>query len=256
MTFQKINLAGGQLEIAEIKAGIDNDRPTFIFLHDALGCIHTWRDFPKKTCLDLKVNGLIYSRLGHGNSTILSEQKPLHFFDKETTELLDLLAFFNIKNPVLIGSSDGGTLALKAAARIKTTAVVTYAAHYWVEQETFEGVELSKREPENSQLRKALEKYHGVKSNTLVDSWQNNWTSPEFKTWNIEKELELIECPTLIIQGKNDPYASDEHAVSMANKIKGRADCHLIENLGHFPFKENAEACLQLQNDFLRPLIS
>lgn len=226
------------------------DYPYIIFLHDALGCNETWRTFPFDVAVELPYNVLIYSRRGHGKSDSLLTVKGLDLFVNETHELATIIEKLDIKASILIGSSDGGTIALKYAAQNQVLGIVSIAGHYINEKATSQGVQKSKHEPFNTQLRQALHKYHDEKAHLLVDSWQSVWTDDQFKSWSLEDQITNIDCPTLIIQGKKDEYATDQHAKSLGEIIP-HAEVHLLDNVGHFPHKENAMFTKQLIQKFI-----
>lgn len=224
--------------------------PYIIFLHDALGSVETWRSFPFDLTNNLQYNVLVYSRRGHGKSDCLTQSKGLDLFEKETAELHYIVQELALNKIILIGSSDGGTIALNYASRHEVLALVSIAGHYMNENATFIGVQSSTKEPFNTQLRLALKKYHNEKSNLLVDSWQNVWTHNSFKSWSLQNNMINITCPVLIIQGKKDEYATDSHAESLGSLISNSVVC-LLDDVGHFPHKENPLVTTRLIEGFL-----
>lgn len=230
----------------------DRKFPYLIFLHDALGSVETWRSFPFDLARELPYNVVIYSRRGHGKSDSLLSNKGLDLFEVETLELRMIINALKLEKVILIGSSDGGTIALNYATKYNVVAVVSIAGHYINELATFNGVQSSQEEPFNSQLRVALEKYHDKKAEVLVDSWQKIWTDDQFRSWKL-KGLEGIACPVLIVQGKKDEYATDFHALSLG-KLIPKSTVYLMEEVGHFPHKENVIETSKVLNGFLKKL--
>lgn len=227
-------------------------RPHLIFLHDALGSVDSWKKIAVDLCTRLDLNGLIYSRRGHGSSDALPDIKNLDFFEIETRELRHVITTLGIEHPILIGSSDGGTIALKYAARYTTTGIVSIAGHYMVEEATLTGIRSMMSHDKDTRLRSGLKKYHGDKADLLVDSWQKGWLHPAFRSWNISEEVSKIDCPSLIIQGSKDEYATPYHAYSLAESIGEHAHVELIQDIGHFPHKECPEKTTDIITSFTK----
>lgn len=222
-----------------------------VFLHDALGSAESWKVFAEKTAKTTGLSAIVYSRPGHGISTTNPASWGKGYLECETQFLYKVLDHLKVKHPILIGSSDGGSIALLFAAAHPVKAIVSLAAHYFVEEKTVLGVLKMKEEPANSELREALEKYHGTWTDSLVDNWQNVWISEEFSDWNISPQLSNINCPALIIQGEEDAYALASHATELAKQIGKNAEVHLVKNCGHFPHKDQPKTTLNLIKNFI-----
>jgi len=223
-----------------------------VFLHDALGSYESWKDFPEKIAKITGLSAIVYSRPGHGIFSTNPASWRKGYLECETQFLHKILDYFKVKRHILIGSSDGGSIALLYAAAYPAKAIVTLAAHYFVEGKTVLGVLKMREEPANSVLREALEKYHGAWTDSLVDNWQNVWTSEEFSDWNISPQLSNISCPALIIQGEEDAYAMASHATDLAKYIGKNAEVRLIKNCGHFPHKDQPNTTLNLIKNFIK----
>lgn len=226
-----------------------------VFLHDALGSAESWKDFPEKTAKTTGLSAIVYNRSGHGISTTNPASWSKGYLERETEFLHKVLNKLKVKQPILVGSSDGGSIALLYAAAYPVKAIVTLAAHYFVEEKTVLGVLKMREEPANSELREALEKYHGAWTDSLVDNWQNVWISEEFSDWNISPQLSNINCPALIIQGEEDAYALASHATELAKQIGKNAEVHLVKNCGHFPHKDQPKTTLNLIKNFIKHLL-
>ena len=226
-----------------------------VFLHDALGSAESWKDFPEKTVKTTGLSAIVYNRPGHSISTTNPASWGKGYLERETEFLDKVLNNLKVKQPILIGSSDGGSIALLYAAANPVKAIVTLAAHYFVEEKTVLGVLKMREEPANSLLREALEKYHGTWTDSLVDNWQNVWVSEEFSDWNISPQLSNISCPALIIQGEEDAYALALHATELAKQIGKNAEVHLIKNCDHFPHKDQPKTTLNLIKNFIKHLL-
>jgi len=223
-----------------------------VFLHDALGSAESWKDFPEKTAKATGLSAIVYNRPGHGIFSTNPASWGKGYLEKETQFLDKVLNNLKVKQPILIGSSDGGSIALLYAAEYPVKAIIALAAHYFVEGKTVLGVMKMREEPANSVLREALKKYHGTWTDRLVDNWQKVWTSEEFSDWNISPQLSNISCPALIIQGEEDAYAPASHATELAKQIGKNAEVHLIKNCGHFPQKDQPKTTLILIKKFIK----
>lgn len=247
---QNKTIAGYRLSPEELMSDA-----VLVFLHDALGSAESWKDFPEKCVKQTGLPAIVYTRPGHGNSSPNTTFWSKGYLEGETETLDQVLEHFKVKRPILIGSSDGGSIALLYGAAYPAKAIVCLAAHYFVEEKTLLGVLKTKEEPENSMLRQALEKYHAPWTDRLVDNWQNVWTSEGFSDWNISRQLSKIRCPSLILQGEEDAYALASHATGLAKQIGKNASLRLIKNCGHFPHKDQPKTTLNLIENFIKHIV-
>lgn len=241
-------------KIAIKKIGNYSNKPTIIFLHDSLGCIELWRDFPQKLSDTSQCNVLIYDRQGYGNSCNFSYSKrENNYLELEADILNELLNFWNIEKAILFGHSDGGSIALLTAAKYppKILGVITEGAHVFVEDVTLKGINEAKKLYETTDLKSKLEKYHGDKTEEMFWAWAGTWTTDEFKSWNIENFLPMIQCNSLIIQGEDDEYGSLKQVESITNKTSGKATKFVIPNIKHTPHKETPELVLEKSTEFI-----
>lgn len=233
------------------------DRPTLVFLHEALGCIDIWKDFPELLCRSTGCPGLVYERKGYGDSEKLEGPWPFDYLEKESlTYLPAVLRECNIQNAVLIGHSDGGTISLISAAHHQNLllGIITEAAHIFVEKITIEGIYRTVESFETASLKEKLMRYHKENTQTVFYRWANRWLSPEFKTWNIEKYLPRITCPTLVLQGENDIYGSPEQAKGIAMQVTGPVQLKLIPDCGHTPHLQAPNRVLDEMTRFITGL--
>jgi len=236
----------------------DDKKPTIIFLHDSLGCIQTWRNFPELLSKKSNCNYLVYDRIGYGASSkdedMLKRDKG--YLEKEANVLAEIIEGLKITNPILFGHSDGGSIALIAASKYgnQIEGIIVEAAHIFVEEVTLNGIRKMKDDFENGNLREKLAKYHGSKTDDVFWSWANTWLSDDFHDWNIEMLLPEITCPSLILQGKNDEYGTLKQVEGIKQGIQSKAKVIILENTGHSPHKENSEYVLQVASDFINQL--
>ncbi|WP_299252161.1 alpha/beta hydrolase [uncultured Aquimarina sp.] len=226
---------------------------TIIFLHDSLGCIELWRNFPKKIGVLANCNILSYDRLGYGKSDSFSELKrDKEYLHKEAEILSKLIDQLALKNVVLFGHSDGGSIALLTASLFpkKIKGIITEGAHVFVEKETLQGIIDAKVAYEETNLKDKLAKYHGKKTEDVFRMWAETWLSPSFEDWNIESYLSGIQCPSLIIQGEKDEYGTIDQVASIVKKTSGTSESLIIPNVGHTPHKEATEVVLKKTTEF------
>ncbi|HYG02562.1 MAG TPA: alpha/beta hydrolase [Chryseosolibacter sp.] len=261
-TFVRLTSSDFFIEIQEVLLFVrrrydDFNRPTVVFLHDSLGCVELWRDFPEKLCEAINCNIVVYDRQGYGRSASL----PTHlrnndYLENEAYVLHDLLEALDLKNVILFGHSDGGSIALVAAAKypFMCLAVIVEAAHIFVENVTLKGIRAAVHAYATTNLKARLEKYHGDKTETIFKAWTDTWLGQEFQSWNIESFLPSIVCPVLFIQGDRDEYGSVIQMEGVAQKSGGSVDTFLIPNTHHTPHKEAAMAVIEKVSEFVRRL--
>jgi pimeloyl-ACP methyl ester carboxylesterase len=213
-------------------------------LHEGLGCIELWKQFPQILATELECNALVYDRQGYGQSDPLTEDRRKDYLEIEAKEFLpELLNKLNIKKPILIGHSDGGSIALIYASLYECTAMITEAAHIFVEEITLNGIQEAKNNPDLPLIFKKLEKYHGEKTEAIFKAWTDTWLNEAFHDWNISYYLKNIICPSLIIQGMDDEYASPFHVEKIMENL---SSCNLKKaflpaNCAHIPHLQAAE---------------
>lgn len=247
-----VTLNGHQLHIKLIQNY--KNRPTIVFLHDSLGCVELWREFPSKLCADTQCNLLVYDRLGYGRSDPMpAVERTNRYMEDEADTLINLLAALRIEYPVLFGHSDGASIALIAAGKYPSSvkAVIAEAGHVFVEQITLEGIEAAVTQYNTTDLQQRLEKYHGNKTDTVFKAWTQTWLRKSFSSWNIEHFLTSIECPVLIIQGEQDEYGSIKQVEAIAERVKGEVEVCMIPETGHTPHKEKQLEVLERSLQFI-----
>ncbi|WP_313001064.1 alpha/beta fold hydrolase [Chryseobacterium gleum] len=230
------------------------DKPTIVFLHDSLGSVQLWRDFPVKLGEAVQRNTLAYDRLGYGKSCpMFTHERPVDYMELEADLLNDLLAEMNITNVILFGHSDGGTIALITAAKYpeRIKAVICEAGHIFVEDITLKGVYDAWEAYKTTNLPERLQKYHGDKVETLFKAWTETWTRDDYRTWNIEYLLKEITAPLLFIQGEADEYGTLDQVEKTVTQVSGSAEKYIIPNIGHTPHKEVPELVLGKAAEFI-----
>ena len=229
-------------------------RPWVVFLHDSLGCVETWRDFPDVLAGRVGLDAVVYDRQGYGRSSPLAPTpRTRQYLEEEAHVLRRLLDALEIDSVVLFGHSDGGSIALIAAAMEpnRTAAVVTEGAHVFVDDVTLRGVRSAQASLGTSDLAERLARYHGDKGPALTSAWIDTWLSPEFRPWNIEHYLPAIRCPVLVIQGERDEFGTIDQVNAIAEGIGARAERLMIPSIGHTPHREARDIVLDAAATFI-----
>lgn len=255
-----VQAAGCQLRVKRIEPESGThlkDRSTLVFLHEGLGCIEIWRDFPETLCESLGYSGLVYDRRGYGGSEMFEGPWPVNYLEMESLIYLPaVLKECNIDNSVLIGHSDGGTIALIAAASHSNlvSGIITEAAHIFVEQITIQGIRSAVEAFETTSLKKKFARYHKEHTETIFYRWAKRWLSPEFQNWNIQDILPKINCPALILQGIDDEYGTTAQVMGIAGRVSGPVDVKLIPDCGHIPHFQAKDTVLSEMTRFIEGL--
>jgi pimeloyl-ACP methyl ester carboxylesterase len=235
-----IRVRGRSLEIRRLGAAAAG--PTLVFLHEGLGSISQWRDFPARIVEATGLPAMVYARYGHGQSDALREPHGIDFMHREALESLpELLRLLGIARPILIGHSDGASIALiHAGSGHSLRGLVAMAPHVFVEDISIEGITAAKRSFETTDLPQKLARHHRDPARTFY-GWNDVWLSPAFRGWNIERFLPAIECPLLVIQGQGDEYGSMAQVDAIACQAGGPVNVLKLEQCGHTPQKDQPE---------------
>jgi pimeloyl-ACP methyl ester carboxylesterase len=251
-----VSAGGYRLHLRQI-GGERPAAPTLVFLHEGLGTIAVWGDVPDALCHATACPGVIYERPGYGASDPRPLPWPNHVFEQEAKIVLPaLLDALRVNRPVLIGHSDGGTIALLHAAALpeRVCAVVTLAAHVILDQLTFAGVSALERSWQEGDLRSELERLHGHRADTLFRGWSGLWLDPAMRSWSIIDRLSRITCPVLAIQGANDEYGLPAQLDAIVAGVAGPAERALIPNCAHDPHHQARAVVLERIARFVRSL--
>lgn len=246
--FSRVTAAGHRLQVQRLRqAGAPADLPTLVFLHEGLGSILHWRDVPERLATASGLPALIYDRWGFGGSDPLTLPRPDDFLEIESNAALpDVLAACGVGRHVLIGHSDGATIALLAAARRPPglLGVVAIAAHVFIESCTADGVRRAVESWAGGDLPRRLARYHGDKTESVFRGWAETWLRPSFHRWQMTHRLPGIVCPTLIVQGDGDEYGTLAQVNAIATGISGPAETLVVPDCGHAPHLEAADIVL------------
>jgi pimeloyl-ACP methyl ester carboxylesterase len=250
-----LTIAGKRLEVAW-HGPAPKDAPTLVFLHEGLGCVAMWRNYPAKLAAATGCGALVYSRLGYGRSDPCSLPRSLRFMHDEGLQVLPaLLEHAEIRECVLIGHSDGGSIALIYAggtAALPLRGVITEAPHVFCEEITIRSIQQAREAYEKGDLRQRLQKYHGPNTDCAFWGWNGAWLHPDFAHWNLEEYLPHTTAPMLVIQGEDDPYGTSAQVEAIARQAGAGAEVLMVPQCGHTPHQEQEAVTFQAMARFIR----
>jgi pimeloyl-ACP methyl ester carboxylesterase len=229
------------------------DRPTLVFLHEGLGSVELWKDFPDQVAEATGAGTLVYSRYGYGKSDPLEGRRAVDYMHREALEALpEVLADRGIANPVLVGHSDGASIALihAGAGRWPVRGLVLMAPHVFVEDLTVESIAQAKVTYETTDLGRKLGRYHQDADNAFW-GWNHIWLHPPFRDWNIEECLPGVACPVLAIQGKDDEYGTMAQLDAIEAGVKGPVRRLELDACKHSPHRDQPAATLDAITRFV-----
>lgn len=235
--------------------------PLVVFLHEGLGSVSAWRDFPQRLVDALQCRGLVYSRPGYGHSTPreAGERWAPDFMHRQAHEVLPALLTVlgidtTIDKPWLFGHSDGGSIALLHAARFpqRVQGLVVLAPHILVEDVSITSITAARQAYETTDLRQRLARHHDD-PDSAFRGWNDIWLDPGFRDWSIGEEIGTIACPVLAIQGLDDEYGTLEQVRGVARRVPGTTLLEL-PRCAHSPHRDQPEAVVRAVGSFMQLL--
>jgi pimeloyl-ACP methyl ester carboxylesterase len=230
--------------------------PLVVFLHEGLGSLSMWRDFPQHLCDAAQVRGLVYSRPGYGRSTprAAEEAWDLDFMHRQAHEVLPaLLQTLEVTDkPWLFGHSDGGSIALLYAAKFRAQieGAIVLAPHILVEDLSVQSIAKARTAYQQTDLRQRLAKYHDDPDSAFW-GWNNIWLHPPFKQWSIEQEIASITRPLLAVQGIDDEYGTLEQIRGIRARVP-HTELLELPDCGHSPHKDQAARVIAAATAFIQ----
>lgn len=224
-------------------------------LHEGLGSVSLWRDFPTVLAETTGAEVFLYSRYGHGGSDALQESRPVSYIHHEAQVVLPaILEQAGIERPLLLGHSDGASIAILHAGMFPNSPVglILEAPHVFVEDITVSSIAQTRSLYNETDLPQRLARHH-ANADALFRGWNNIWLDPSFRDWNIESYLDSIRCPVLVLQGAQDEYGTAKQIEAIQRRIPA-ASALILENCRHAPHREQREATLAAISGFLRAL--
>ena len=256
--FVSVDFDGRAIEIEYQWIGeFERSAPLMIFLHEGLGSLAMWKDFPQRLCDELGFRGLVYSRPGYGRSTAREpdESWDVDFMHRQAQFLSVLLEVLDVdtgqRKPWFFGHSDGASIALLYAARYRSdvAGLVLLSPHIMVEDISVESIELARRNYLETDLKQKLARYH-TDPDSAFWGWNQIWLQKAFREWSIEDEIAEIDCPLLAVQGVDDEYGTLEQVYGIARRVT-QTEVVELEACGHSPHRDQAEKLINLVREFV-----
>lgn len=252
-----ITVQGHQLEYVSLPSSHPRPgAPTMVFLHEGLGSISMWRDFPQQVADATGCKAIVYSRRGYGRSAPLSGPRPVTYMHDEALQVLpEFLDQLGVDRPILFGHSDGGSIALIHAGGHPrpVSGLVVMAPHYFVEPVALENIAIARQAYETGGLRERLARYH-KDVDSAFRGWNDTWLHPDFKAWNIESYLSRIQVPVMAIQGEDDEYATMIQIDGIAQRCPD-VDLVKLADCRHSPHKDQPQAVIEAVTGFVGRLV-
>ena len=245
--------AGKRLEYVRLPSSHPREgAPAMVFLHEGLGSVSMWRDFPQQVADASGCEAVVYSRYGYGRSDPLTEKrKPQFMHDEALVALPEFLDQLHIERPILFGHSDGGSIALihAGANRRPVTAAIVMAPHVLVEDISITSIEKAREVYLATDLKQRLGKYH-QDADSAFWGWNDIWLAPAFRDWNIEEYLAPIACPLLAIQGEDDEYGTMDQIERIGRQVR---DVELVKlaDCRHSPHKDQPLQVIAAVSEFV-----
>jgi pimeloyl-ACP methyl ester carboxylesterase len=247
---REVLVDGKRLEV--VRWDGDPGRPAIVMLHEGLGSVSLWRDFPLRLCERTGCTVVAYSRYGYGRSDVLREKREPDYMHHEGEMVLPaLLAALGIERPVLFGHSDGASIALVCAGAHPelVRALVLEAPHVFVEEVSVASIAGAKTAYATTDLPAKLARHHADADATFY-GWNDIWLDPRFRAWNIERYAERVRCPVLLIQGDADDYGTTAQLDSIAARVAS-SETLFVTGAGHSPHRETPEIVLDRIASFI-----
>lgn len=249
-----IIVRGHRLEYERIVSA-DAGAPTIVFLHEGLGSLSLWREFPRQVAAATGHPALVYSRYGYGQSDPITEPRRVDFMHEEGLETLPaLLDQLEIERPILFGHSDGASIALLYAGGTgrAVTGLILMAPHLFVEDVCIRSIEAARETYATTDLRERLERHH-ANPDSAFRGWNDIWLHPDFPQWNIEQYVPRIDAPILAIQGENDEYGTMEQIERLA-RLAPQTELLKLPSCRHSPHRDQPQAVLDAAVPFIQKI--
>ena len=248
----QIAVAGKSLEYATWGAA-PGGAPTIVMLHEGLGCVALWRDFPQKVAGATGFGVFVFSRAGYGDSDLADLPRPLDYMTREAVDVLPhVLDQIGFQRGILLGHSDGASIAAIYAGSVvdhRVRGLVLMAPHFFTEETGLSAIVEAKEAYDSGMLKAGLAKYHRDAENTFR-GWNDSWLHPDFKEWDISEVIDYLRIPVLAIQGADDQYGTLAQIEEIENRIYAPVDVAILEKCKHAPHLEQQDATLAAVTEF------
>jgi pimeloyl-ACP methyl ester carboxylesterase len=231
--------------------------PAIVLLHEGLGSAAGWRGLPEEIATATGRPTITYSREGYGASDRLREPFGVDFMHREASRLARLLQALSLAEVLLVGHSDGGSIALIAAAQgLPVRGVVALAPHLFVEDESVRAIAEAVVSYERRDLRERLQRQHGENTDTIFRAWSSIWLSPEFRSWSIADLVPRVACPLLAVMGSADPYGTFRQLDALEDRAAVPVQQIRIAGVGHAPHRQRPELVVPALLAFARRILT
>jgi pimeloyl-ACP methyl ester carboxylesterase len=243
---KELRAAGHRLEWAWHGPPPDQ-APTLVFLHEGLGSVSAWRDFPARVAQATGRGALVFSRWGYGKSDPVTLPRPLTYMqDEALVALPEVLDSAGVRSCVLVGHSDGGSIAIVFAGSglpqaKRLLGLVLEAPHVFVEDVAVKSIAEAKVAYETGDLRARLARHHGGDVDGAFRGWNGAWLDPGFRSWNIEEYLPRVAVPSLVVQGAEDPYGTLAQIEAIERGSGAKVSRLVLEGCGHAPHRDRPD---------------
>ena len=230
------------------------EAPTLVFLHEGLGSVSLWKDFPDRLARATGWGALIYSRAGYGKSDPTPLPRPVRFMHHEAAVLPKVLAQAGIREHVLVGHSDGASISLIHAGSNPSAGLrglILEAPHVFTEPHGLASIARAREAYAATNLRQRLERHHGANVDVAFRGWNDVWLDPEFRAWNLEEYLPAVRVPILILQGEDDEYGTWAQVEAIERQSGGPVESTALPDCGHSPHREQPERTLEAMAAFV-----
>lgn len=229
------------------------EAPTIVMLHEGLGCVALWRDFPERLAEATGFGVFVFSRAGYGQSDPVDLPRPLDYMTREAHDVMPgVLDAIGFEYGILLGHSDGASIAAIYAGGVedfRVRGLVLMAPHFFTEPGGLKSIAEAKAAYETGDLRGRLAKYHKDVDNAFR-GWNDAWLDPGFETWNIAESIDYLRIPVLAIQGADDQYGTLAQIHEIENRIYSPVDVEILANCRHSPHIEQPEKMLSAVAEF------
>lgn len=234
--------------------------PTIVMLHEGLGCVSRWKDWPDRLADATRAGVFLYSRTGYGASDPIGVPRPLSYLHDEALEVLPrLLDVIGFERGILLGHSDGASIATIYAggvADFRVRGLVLLAPHFFVEEEAIRSIEQARVDFAASDLRERLVKHHGDNVDCAFEGWNQAWLDPGFRSWDIRESIGYIRVPMLIVQGTADEYGTIAQIDTAREEAYCPVEVALVPGAGHSPHLDAPEETLAAVSGFVTTLFT